>query len=164
MPPRPGYSNAVDLTISLCLTYTLCIAGIRVWVRRGTYGVDDIVVAAATLVSLGHTAADYVALYYGLGTAWRHVLAKHELDALNQVCIVDGLVVLLPSIDHSQVRDSRHRHFRGGIISIEMRIAMLPHASHQTTISDPSLPNRQWRCSRDWNRLCPFAVNRVSLQ
>lgn len=44
-----GYIDGVNLTISICLTYTLCVSAIRVWIRRRLYGWDDIVVGAATV-------------------------------------------------------------------------------------------------------------------
>lgn len=80
-----GYSDSVNLTISLCLTYTLCISGIRIWIRKGAFGADDLVIALATLVSLGHTAADYVALAHGLGTPWTHIVKDERLSILNDV-------------------------------------------------------------------------------
>ena len=80
-----GYSKGVNLTISLCLTYILCMTGIRIWIRKGALGVDDWVIGAATLVALGHTAADYGAFANGLGLPWRQILDTRNLVALNDV-------------------------------------------------------------------------------
>jgi hypothetical protein len=80
-----GFSDSVNLTISLCLTYTLCISCVRIWIRKGAFGVDDIVIAIATLISFGHTAADYLALANGLGTPWAHIVNDENLSTLNTV-------------------------------------------------------------------------------
>jgi hypothetical protein len=85
MPRHLGFSDSVNFTISLCLTYTLCISCVRIWIRKGAFGVDDIVIAIATLVSFGHTAADYVALANGLGTPWAHIVNEENLSSLNAV-------------------------------------------------------------------------------
>lgn len=47
-----GHIDTLNLTVSLCLCYTLCIALVRVWIRRGAFGADDLVVFFATLVTL----------------------------------------------------------------------------------------------------------------
>ena len=85
MPRHLGFSDSVNLTISLCLTYTLCVSCVRLWIRKGAFGADDIVIAVATLVTLGHTAADYAALAYGIGTPWTHVVNEQSLASLNTV-------------------------------------------------------------------------------
>lgn len=74
-------------TISLCLCFTVCIALLRVWIRRSAYGVDDVVIGIATLVSLGHTGSSYAALASGLGGKWTTISSsKTDLAKLNQVC------------------------------------------------------------------------------
>ena len=85
MPHHVGVVDGVNLTISLCLTYTLCISCVRAWIRKGAFGVDDIVVAAATVVSFVHTGADYAALANGLGSPWKSILESDNLKALNSV-------------------------------------------------------------------------------
>lgn len=102
MPQRNAYGDVVAFTISLCLCFTVCIALLRVWIRRNAYGSDDIVIGVATLVSLGHTGSSYAALSAGLGGKWSTISSEgSNLAQLNQVC---GQCVLL----HAHT-DSRHR-------------------------------------------------------
>lgn len=81
---RVGYGDALKLTTSLCLCYTILVAGLRTWVRRSIYGVDDIVITVATVISLGLFAAIYAALPYGAGDPWDKI-PKKNIDPLNQV-------------------------------------------------------------------------------
>lgn len=81
---RIGYADALKLTTSLCLCYTLIVAGLRTWIRRSIYGVDDVVITVATLISLGHFTANYAALNYGAGDPWKSI-SKNEMKSLNQV-------------------------------------------------------------------------------
>lgn len=98
---RDGSVEGLNLVISLCLTYTLCIVLVRLWIRRGAFGsymtpfriswltssgYDDIVVYVATLFTLGHTATDYVALVEGLGKPWQEISDSKQLSSLNAVC------------------------------------------------------------------------------
>lgn len=51
-PPHDAAQRRVDvlkITVSLCLTYTLCIAFLRVWIRRNIFGIDDYVALVATV-------------------------------------------------------------------------------------------------------------------
>lgn len=94
-----GNTQGLNLAISLCLTYTLCIVLVRLWIRKGAFGTcfgfglalantagyDDLVVLVTTIFSLGHTAADYVALSDGLGKPWQELIAEGHLSALNNV-------------------------------------------------------------------------------
>ncbi|SMQ46407.1 unnamed protein product [Zymoseptoria tritici ST99CH_3D7] len=85
MPQRQAYGDVVAFTISLCLCFTVCIALLRVWIRRSAYGVDDVVIGIATLVSLGHTGSSYAALASGLGGKWTTISSsKTDLAKLNQ--------------------------------------------------------------------------------
>jgi hypothetical protein len=88
MPQRQGHENAVNFTISLCLVFTICVGLLRLWIRRNAYGIDDTVIAAATLVSLGHTGASYAALAAGLGKPWSAISTGHDLAKLHQVCAI----------------------------------------------------------------------------
>jgi hypothetical protein len=81
-----GHVDALNLTVSLCLCYTLCIALVRLWIRRGAFGVDDLVVLAATLVTLGHTGSSYAGLAAGLGRSWIDIKESQDLAKLNTVC------------------------------------------------------------------------------
>ena len=80
-----GRVEALNLTISLCICYTLCIALVRLWIRRGAFGVDDLVVLAATLATLGHTGTSYAALSLGLGKPWSEIGNSGKLPELNAV-------------------------------------------------------------------------------
>ena len=77
--------DALNLTVSICLCYTLCIALTRFWIRRGVFGFDDLVVLAATLVTLGHTGTSYAALSYGLGKPSMEIGRSDKLPELNNV-------------------------------------------------------------------------------
>lgn len=87
MPQQEGYEDALNLTISLCLTYTLCIACVRIWIRKGSFGSDDLVIAVATLVTLCNSAASYAALAKGLGTSWSRLKQSGTISSLNGVSI-----------------------------------------------------------------------------
>jgi hypothetical protein len=80
-----GHADALNLTVSLCLCYTLCIALTRLWIRKGAFGFDDAVVFAATLVTLSHTGTSYAALSYGLGKPWSEVGSSGKLPEVNTV-------------------------------------------------------------------------------
>lgn len=86
MPRHPGNQDGLSLTISLCLTYVICISCVRLWIRKGSFGSDDIVIAVATVVSFLHTATDYLALANGLGKPWDSIDGSNTLPVLNAVC------------------------------------------------------------------------------
>ena len=85
MPQREGHENSLLFVISLSLVFTICIALLRAWIRKNAYGVDDAVIGAATLLSLGHTGADYAAMSYGLGQSWPRIVEQGDLARLNEV-------------------------------------------------------------------------------
>lgn len=88
MPPHhEGYSDSLNLVVSLCLVYTLCIACVRVWIRRGAYGSDDIVIAIGTVITLCNSGASYAALAEGLGAKWATIRTSNSLAALSGVCM-----------------------------------------------------------------------------
>jgi hypothetical protein len=60
---------------------------VRGWIRRDIYGIDDVVVAAATITTLGFFAANYVALDYGAGKPWDYIDAGEDVVPFNQVCL-----------------------------------------------------------------------------
>ena len=82
---RVGYDDSLNLTTSLCLSYTLIVAILRGWIRRSNYGVDDWIIAAAVLVCLGHFASNYAALHYGSGTRWTYIQQNNDAESLNSV-------------------------------------------------------------------------------
>lgn len=89
-----GHVDALNLTVSLCLCYTLCIALVRLWIRRGAFGVDDLVIVLATLVTLGHTGSSYAALANGLGKPWKTVQAEGSVAELNAVSMPVALKII----------------------------------------------------------------------
>lgn len=82
---REGYQDALNLVVSLCLIYTLCIACVRIWIRRGSYGTDDLVIAIGTIITLCNSGANYAALANGLGTKWPSLRESESLPDLNGV-------------------------------------------------------------------------------
>jgi hypothetical protein len=84
---RVGFEDTLNFTNSLCVAYTLCSAVVRGWIRRDIYGIDDVVVAAATITTLGFFAANYVALDYGAGKPWDYIDAGEDVVPFNQVCL-----------------------------------------------------------------------------
>jgi len=83
---RVGYEDTLNFVNSLCLTYVLCSAILRGWIRRGIYGIDDIIVAVATLASLAFAGAVYVTLGHDAGKPWYQIAKDGETGAYNQVC------------------------------------------------------------------------------
>jgi hypothetical protein len=83
---RVGFEDTFKFTNSLCVAYTLCSAILRGWIRRDIYGIDDVVIAAATLTTLGFFAANYVALEHGAGKPWNYVEEAHDVASFDQVC------------------------------------------------------------------------------
>ena len=83
---RVGFEDTFNFTNSLCVAYTLCSAILRGWIRRDIYGIDDVVIAAATLTTLGFFAANYVALEHGAGKPWSYIDAANNVAPFNQVC------------------------------------------------------------------------------
>ncbi|KAK1073302.1 hypothetical protein LTR74_002011 [Friedmanniomyces endolithicus] len=94
MPRTPGYQDALSLTVSLCLVYILCVAGVRVWIRKGSFGVDDVVIGVATIVTLCHYATSYVGLAQGLGTPWSSIKDAGRVAVLNEAS-VGGIITFL---------------------------------------------------------------------
>jgi hypothetical protein len=85
MPEHQGYEDALNLTISLCLTFSLCIACVRIWIRKGAFGIDDFVIAVATAITLGNAAASYVSLADGMGLPWFKLQRSDSLSSLEMV-------------------------------------------------------------------------------
>lgn len=83
---RVGFEDTFNFTNSLCVAYTLCSAILRGWIRRDIYGIDDVVIAAATLTTLGLFAANYVALEHGAGKPWSYIEDAHDVVSFDQVC------------------------------------------------------------------------------
>lgn len=86
-PPnhRVGFEDTLNLSTSLCLSYVLCTALLRAWVRRSTYGVDDAIAVAAILTCVALLATSYACLSHGAGKPWTYILAGEGLTSLNQV-------------------------------------------------------------------------------
>ncbi|CAK4031654.1 Hypothetical predicted protein [Lecanosticta acicola] len=99
MPRGEGYENATAYVVSLCLVFTICVALLRLWIRKSAYGRDDAVIGAATLLSFGHTAASYAALKFGLGKRWVAVEdgASADLDKLDQASLA-GIILFFAAL------------------------------------------------------------------
>jgi hypothetical protein len=82
---RLGFEDTLNFTNTLCIAYTLCSAILRGWIRRGIYGIDDLVIAAATFSTLGFFAANYVALEHSAGKPWHYIEAAHDVASFNRV-------------------------------------------------------------------------------
>ncbi|GIZ40553.1 hypothetical protein CKM354_000388700 [Cercospora kikuchii] len=95
MPRREGYQNAVSFTISICLVFTICVAIIRLWIRRHAYGSDDAIIAAATITSLGQIGASYVSYAKGLGKPWTRIAVQDDLRNLNQASVASLVLFLI---------------------------------------------------------------------
>ncbi|USW48102.1 hypothetical protein Slin15195_G014210 [Septoria linicola] len=87
MPRREGYQNAVSFTISLCMVFTICVAIIRFWIRKHAYGVDDAIIGAATIISLGQLGASYASYAAGLGKPWSRIADEHNLQMLHEASV-----------------------------------------------------------------------------
>ena len=77
-----GKVDALNLAFSLCLCYSLYIALMRSWIRRGTFGVHDLIALAAILVTQGHTGSSYAALMFGSEKLWIEVSSSGKLTEL----------------------------------------------------------------------------------
>jgi hypothetical protein len=82
---RLGFEDTLNFTNPLCVAYTLCSAILRGGIRRGIYGIDDVVIAVATCSTLGFFAANYVALENGAGKPWHYVEASRDVASFNRV-------------------------------------------------------------------------------
>jgi len=82
---RLGFEDTLNFANTLCVAYTLCSAILRGWIRRGIYGIDDLVIAAATFSTLGFFAANYVALEHSAGKPWHYIEALHDVASFNRV-------------------------------------------------------------------------------
>ena len=94
MANETGYSKSVNLVISLCLSYTILVACVRIWIRKAAFGVDDSIIAFATFITIVHTGADYAAVANGLGSPWKTVVQMDNIGTLNAVSIT-GVVTFV---------------------------------------------------------------------
>lgn len=46
---RDGYNKGLEFTLLICLCYTLCVLGLRLYIRWRAFGVDDFVVSLSTV-------------------------------------------------------------------------------------------------------------------
>ncbi len=87
--PHVGYVDTLKLAVSLCLTYTICIAAIRIWIRRKAFGIDDGVVFLATTITIGHTGTSWAAIRDGLGKPWEDLSDDGTMSKLNAVSTLE---------------------------------------------------------------------------
>jgi hypothetical protein len=87
MPHRDGFQNSLSFTISLCLVFTIAVAAARFWIRRGSYGIDDAIIAFGTVTSLVRTGLNYSALQLGMGQPAQSFSTGEALTNLNDVSL-----------------------------------------------------------------------------
>ncbi len=152
-PPnqQAGFEKSLDLLTSLCLTYVLCSAVLRSWVRRNLYGIDDTVIAVAIAVCIGHFATNYIALAHGAGKPWHHNQEESNLQLLNSV---RGRIryLLLPQADCSTGYHCRHRRFCDIAVSLEDSRRCLPSPSDQEPKAALALSGHHWHAHRHRSR------------
>ena len=153
MTSHSGFVDTVNLTISLCLTYVVCISCVRMWIRKGAFGVDDIVTGIATLVSFSHTAADYVALANGLGKRWTGIVRDGTISSLNAVSLSHHGTPTNLNANFLLGVDRGHCHMDHRTLFIKMRHDMLPESYHQDTFSACPLPHIQRNYSDSRRRI-----------
>lgn len=135
MPPVHSLERrrveALKVAVSLCLCYTLCIAFLRVYIRRNLYILDDWIALGATVVSIGQYAAVYVAIGQGLGRPLDFLRKSPHLLALNKAnygALVLWIVALFASKIAAIVFMSRFaqpgRH-RKEILGVLITVAIL---------------------------------------
>ncbi|MCJ1231161.1 hypothetical protein MMC12_007837 [Toensbergia leucococca] len=112
--------NALEVVISLCFTYALCIFGMRLWMRRNLYGLDDLIALIATVSSaqddrpvfppdrsnlwltatfqvlaVAQYATQYLALAVGLGRSSQYLETDSKLSTLNNASFAGVILFLL---------------------------------------------------------------------
>lgn len=72
------YGASAWIATVLSLTYSLIIFSARFIVKRGLYGIDDVILSVAHLLALGQWIAIFVSLSDGLGKAVSLLTLKQE--------------------------------------------------------------------------------------
>lgn len=49
---RAGYSKGLELTLSMCACYTLCVLTLRLFIRWKAFNIDDFLVSFSTVGSI----------------------------------------------------------------------------------------------------------------
>lgn len=47
-----GYSKGLELTLSICACYTLCVLSLRLYIRWKAFSIDDFLVSFSTVRSI----------------------------------------------------------------------------------------------------------------
>ncbi|KAF1826103.1 uncharacterized protein K489DRAFT_350412 [Dissoconium aciculare CBS 342.82] len=95
MPHRDGFQNSLSFTISLCLVFTIAVAAARFWIRRGSYGIDDAIIAFGTVTSLVRTGLNYSALQLGMGQPAQSFSTGEALTNLNDLSFASMIMFLV---------------------------------------------------------------------
>ena len=53
-----GYSKGLEFTLSICLCYTFCVLGLRLYTRWRNLGIDDLIVSLSTVCLFIHVQSD----------------------------------------------------------------------------------------------------------
>ena len=44
-----GYSKGLEFTLSVCLCYTLCVLGLRLYIRWKNFAIDDLIISLSSV-------------------------------------------------------------------------------------------------------------------
>lgn len=44
-----GYSKGLEFTLLVCLCYTLCVLGLRLYIRWKNFAIDDLIISLSTV-------------------------------------------------------------------------------------------------------------------
>ena len=58
-----GYNKGLELALSICLCYTLCVLALRLYVRWRAFGIDDFVISLSAVCNPCARSTNREALY-----------------------------------------------------------------------------------------------------
>lgn len=148
-PHRLGYEDSLKLSTSLCLTYILCTAVLRVWVRRSMFGIDDGVIAAAIVICIVQLGISYAAIVNGAGLPWT-LVSGSERETLNGVSHVK-LLILCSSTYCGLALRGPDLYLHHIALSHEVLCGCFPPPPHQELYADPHLPHQHCRLRCHWS-------------
>lgn len=155
-PPkhRIGYEDTLNLVTSLCLTYTLVVAGLRAWVRRGLNGMDDAVILLAVVLAIGLFASNYIALGDGAAKTWLWISEHGDIPGLSSVRVIPMPSMPLPN---ALTRAADCHVWCCLLCAVALRLQMRRHLLHVAPdkgfSTDPHLPHLHGIRGRSWTRI-----------
>ncbi|KAG9196088.1 hypothetical protein G6011_01209 [Alternaria panax] len=100
---RPGHAASLKFTIGLCICYTLCVACLRGFIRRGAYSIDDFFVLLSGILALGFFGIVFASISAGLGRPMTELYPNSAaIDKLNN-CTIAGSILWMTSLCVSKV-------------------------------------------------------------